>query len=415
MSNNQSNTLTRNYIRSPPTVCHSAPTPTAALDDELLNQLLQDDLIHRLKQLESRNRKLTFDNGSLMKDLNHTLSQLQSLKHENFQLSSDNNELKELCYYLDDERTKATGLARDWQSFGTHMSRVMRQQVATYAAKLSQLEKKQFELIRKNFELKQLCLLLDNAMMSQDPHGQQSETSNNLNPAETTGSSGSVTSNGSLALETPTSSALDSDQHPTSSQAINGNIPRGQDYRLLKIPPQIVEYTRSLEIKVQQLEWEKKQLLMQFVSSPDVHSVDSTPVIQKTSSNNSSTTFADVHHPHPSYNSYQQNVQHRPGRNVISPPAVLTDTSAYRRSQQQEAQSTTLNIQQERQTTNHPVTHSKSSSSIPTFGSSLGWGRKGSAPATSTHIKQSESSHLKKLFSSLPSSIAGFTQRKVTL
>ena len=105
----------RTYIRSPPTVPsqnfamghnvgpqmvpnpnfgHGLPqnhpmsmTPGPPGDDqELLNQLTTEELIKRIKQLENRNRKLIYDNGSLMKDLNQSLSQLQSMKHHNFQL-----------------------------------------------------------------------------------------------------------------------------------------------------------------------------------------------------------------------------------------------------------------------------------------------------------------------------------------
>lgn len=117
----------RSYVKSPATTLSMAtPTPS---DDEILGQLSRDELIARVKSLEAKNRKLLFDNGAMMKDINHNLSQLQQLKHQNFQLLGDNNELRDLCCYLDDERSKARSVAREWQAFGNHMSRVMRHEV----------------------------------------------------------------------------------------------------------------------------------------------------------------------------------------------------------------------------------------------------------------------------------------------
>lgn len=92
----------RSYVKSPATTMSMAtPTPS---DDEILGHLSRDELISRVKQLEMKNRKLLFDNGAMMKDINLNLSQLQQLKHQNFQLLGDNNELRDLCVYLDDER-----------------------------------------------------------------------------------------------------------------------------------------------------------------------------------------------------------------------------------------------------------------------------------------------------------------------
>lgn len=154
-------------VWSPVTSSVTTPPPPTP-DDELLGQLTLDDLISRIRSLEAKNRKLLYDNGAMTKDINHHLSTLQQLKQQNYHLISENNELRELACFLEDERSRCRSIAREWQSFGTHMSRVMRHEVTNYSNKLTQLEGKQFELVRENFELKQLCLLLDNALSSRE-------------------------------------------------------------------------------------------------------------------------------------------------------------------------------------------------------------------------------------------------------
>ncbi|KAL5293424.1 CCDC85C.2 family protein, partial [Megaselia abdita] len=89
------------------------------------------------------------------------LSDLRSLKEANQRLIDDNQELRDLCCFLDDDRQKGRKLAREWQRFGRYTASVMRQEVSAYQNKLRQLDDKQQELIRDNLELKELCLYLD--------------------------------------------------------------------------------------------------------------------------------------------------------------------------------------------------------------------------------------------------------------
>ncbi|RWS24707.1 coiled-coil domain-containing protein 85C-like protein [Leptotrombidium deliense] len=229
----------RSHVRSPTATITTPPPPTP--DDELLGQLSREELISRIRSLEARNRKLLYDNGAMMKDINHHLTTIQSLKRSNYQLMTDNTELRDMCCYLDDERSRARTISREWQSFGTHMSRVMRHEVKSYSSKLSQLETKQFELVRENFELKQLCLLLDNAIATRE------------NPDGSTGSSNTEDSSRNI--------------HATNSTT-NTNVRNSQQQHRVVLSQQILEYIRSLEAKVQQLEWEKKQLC-DLHSNPD--------------------------------------------------------------------------------------------------------------------------------------------------
>lgn len=109
---------------------------------------------------------------------------MRLLKEANQRLSDDNQELRDLCCFLDDDRQKGRKLAREWQRFGRYTASVMRQEVSAYQVKhlfelhctyihlftkpslsvqnkLRQLDDKQQELIRDNLELKELCLYLD--------------------------------------------------------------------------------------------------------------------------------------------------------------------------------------------------------------------------------------------------------------
>nr|CAG4643226.1 EOG090X06T3 [Ilyocryptus agilis] len=88
-------------------------------------------------------------------------SELKGLKSSFQRLQEDNQELRDLCCFLDDDRQKGRKLAREWQRFGRYTASVMRQEVASYQTKLKQLETRQQELVRDNNELKELCLYLD--------------------------------------------------------------------------------------------------------------------------------------------------------------------------------------------------------------------------------------------------------------
>lgn len=89
------------------------------------------------------------------------LNELRLLKEANQRLNDDNQELRDLCCFLDDDRQKGRKLAREWQRFGRYTVSVMRQEVSAYQNKLRQLDNKQQELIKDNLELKELCLYLD--------------------------------------------------------------------------------------------------------------------------------------------------------------------------------------------------------------------------------------------------------------
>lgn len=84
-------------------------------------------------------------------------AEIRSLKEANQRLNDDNQELRDLCCFLDDDRQKGRKLAREWQRFGRYTASVMRQEVSAYQNKLKELDNKQHELIKDNLELKVQC------------------------------------------------------------------------------------------------------------------------------------------------------------------------------------------------------------------------------------------------------------------
>jgi hypothetical protein len=98
---------------------------------------------------------------SISGSLQSLIAELRALKEANARLIDDNQELRDLCCFLDDDRQKGRKLAREWNRFGKYTASVMRSEVQAYQNKLRQLDEKQQELIRDNLELKELCLYLD--------------------------------------------------------------------------------------------------------------------------------------------------------------------------------------------------------------------------------------------------------------
>ena len=88
------------------------------------------------------------------KKLHDQTNEVRNMKDLNARLSEDNQELRDLCCFLDDDRQKGRKLAREWQRFGRYTASVKRQEVSNYQNKLKQLEGKQQELIKDNLELK---------------------------------------------------------------------------------------------------------------------------------------------------------------------------------------------------------------------------------------------------------------------
>ena len=83
------------------------------------------------------------------------------MKDINQKLQEDNQELRDLCCFLDDDRQKGKKVSREWQRLGRYSAGIMRKEVTLYLQKLKELEQRQEEVIKENLELKELCLMLD--------------------------------------------------------------------------------------------------------------------------------------------------------------------------------------------------------------------------------------------------------------
>lgn len=79
----------------------------------------------------------------------------------NQKLQEDNQELRDLCCFLDDDRQKGKRVSREWQRLGRYSAGLMRKEVSIYLQKLKELEQRQVEVVRENLELKEVCLMLD--------------------------------------------------------------------------------------------------------------------------------------------------------------------------------------------------------------------------------------------------------------
>lgn len=116
--------------------------------------------------MESDYKGLLSEHSSMVKDVNRRFQifvlEARGLKEINQKLQDDNQELRDLCCFLDDDRQRSRKLAREWQRFGRYTASVMHSEVAAYQEKLHQLEARQAELLSDNTELKELCLFLDN-------------------------------------------------------------------------------------------------------------------------------------------------------------------------------------------------------------------------------------------------------------
>ena len=112
----------------------------------------------RLQAAKSDLKRLHTENSGMASEFNKKVAEqqgeLRNMKDLNARLSEDNQELRDLCCFLDDDRQKGRKLAREWQRFGRYTASVMRQEVSNYQTKLKELAGKQEDLVRENLELK---------------------------------------------------------------------------------------------------------------------------------------------------------------------------------------------------------------------------------------------------------------------
>ncbi|CAH1261887.1 coiled-coil domain-containing protein 85C-A-like isoform X5 [Branchiostoma lanceolatum] len=237
--------------------------PTNEMTDDELRRAGPEDVIRRLRATEEEKVKLMSEHGNLMREVNKRMQvhllEIRGLKEVNQRLQDDNQELRDLCCFLDDDRQKGRKLAREWQRFGRYTATVMRQEVAAYQTKLKELETKQDELIHDNMELKELCLYLDR---------------------EREGSRSSICSQCSVRELNGNGSTANRDQGDGSS---NNSLTPEHDAQggINGLNEQTLQYIRRLEERIRLMEEDRKQLLQKldrvgnldrrFFSSPRVN------------------------------------------------------------------------------------------------------------------------------------------------
>ncbi|XP_028927497.1 coiled-coil domain-containing protein 85A [Ornithorhynchus anatinus] len=148
----------------------AAPGPGGAEDlaqlpDEELLRWSKEELVRCLRRAEADKVSAMLDHSHLIREVNRRLhghlAEIRGLKDINQKLQEDNQELRDLCCFLDDDRQKGKRVSREWQRLGHYTAGVMHKEVALYLQKLKELEVKQEEVVKENLELKELCVMLD--------------------------------------------------------------------------------------------------------------------------------------------------------------------------------------------------------------------------------------------------------------
>ncbi|XP_027895940.1 coiled-coil domain-containing protein 85C-B isoform X3 [Xiphophorus couchianus] len=254
-------------------------------DDDLL-RCSKEELVRKLRRVDSEKMNLMIEHGNMMKDINRRLQvhlhEIRSLKEVNQKLQDDNHELRELCCFLDDDRQKGKKLSREWQRFGRYTASAMWKEVGAYMMKLKELEANQESVLRENSELKEIILMLDeerNGAGSRSSIDSQSSLSN-LN-----GGAGTVRDVGDGSSTSSTGSAGSPDHHNHNhvhKPSENSKMPtmrRSMDdlsapHHHRSIPNGLNDsssnYIRQLETKVRILEDDNNKLLSQQCNPGDL-------------------------------------------------------------------------------------------------------------------------------------------------
>ncbi|XP_017024510.1 uncharacterized protein Ccdc85 [Drosophila kikkawai] len=234
------------------------------------------------------------------RQLQSLVNELRALKEQNQRLLDDNQELRDLCCFLDDDRQKGRKLAREWQRFGRYTASVMRQEVAAYQNKLRQLDDKQQELITDNLELKELCLYLDE---------ERAHVAANALCA----GCGAATRNALRDDGDGSSSSTNADETITALRNYAEQRQLPQDLRHAHtLNDQTLQYVRSLERRIQQLEEERTTPTahLQTTTATTTPTPQNTPTPMGTSAATPTPTAPAKSAPSPHHHQQQPQHQH---------------------------------------------------------------------------------------------------------
>ncbi|XP_013855692.1 coiled-coil domain-containing protein 85C, partial [Austrofundulus limnaeus] len=94
----------------PPKGAEGPGEDVAKIPDEELLRWSKEELVRRLRRAETEKRGVIVEHGNLMREVNRRLQQhlneIRGLKDVNQKLQEDNQELRDLCCFLDDDRQK---------------------------------------------------------------------------------------------------------------------------------------------------------------------------------------------------------------------------------------------------------------------------------------------------------------------
>ncbi|XP_034435993.1 coiled-coil domain-containing protein 85C-B isoform X2 [Hippoglossus hippoglossus] len=249
--------------------------------DEELQRLSKEDLLRRLRKVDGEKMNLMIEHGNMMKDINRRLQvhlhEIRSLKEINQKLQDDNQELRELCCFLDDDRQKGKKLSREWQRFGRFTASAMWKEVGTYMLKLKELEANQDTVLRENTELKEIIFMLDE---ERNGAGSRSSIDSQSSLTNLNGGTGTVRDVGDGSSTSSTGSAGSPDHHnhihkPSENSKVGPTMRRSMDdlsapHHHRSIPNGLHDpssnYIRQLETKVRILEDDNNKLLTQAYS-----------------------------------------------------------------------------------------------------------------------------------------------------
>ncbi|XP_042359226.1 coiled-coil domain-containing protein 85C-B isoform X1 [Plectropomus leopardus] len=256
------------------------------LTEEEMLRCSKEELVRRLRRVDSEKMNLMIEHGNMMKDINRRLQvhlhEIRSLKEINQKLQDDNHELRELCCFLDDDRQKGKKLSREWQRFGRYTASAMWKEVGTYMMKLKELEANQDTVLRENSELKEIILMLDE---ERNGAGSRSSIDSQSSLTNLNGGTGTVRDVGDGSSTSSTGSAGSPDHHnhnhnhihkPASENSKLGTTMRrsmddlSAPHHHRSIPNGLNDsssnYIRQLETKVRILEDDNNKLLSQAYS-----------------------------------------------------------------------------------------------------------------------------------------------------
>ncbi|XP_058469896.1 coiled-coil domain-containing protein 85C-B isoform X3 [Solea solea] len=259
------------------------------LTDEELLRCGKEELLRRLRKVDSEKMNLMIEHGNMMKDINRRLQlhlhEIRNLKEVNQKLQDDNHELRELCCFLDDDRQKGKKLSREWQRFGRYTATSMWKEVGTYMMKLKELEANQETVLRENSELKEIILMLDE---ERNGAGSRSSIDSQSSLTNLNGGTGTVRDVGDGSSTSSTGSAGSPDHHnhnhihkPSENSKLGPTIRRSMDdlsaphHRSIPngLNDSSSNYIRQLETKVRILEDDNNKLLSQQCNPGDLRAL----------------------------------------------------------------------------------------------------------------------------------------------